>query len=212
MQVYLGNTRKRSFVERIQEMGFGRLWADRFPTQYQCDLTPKWVLDNNVYAETFKGGGSWDWDAWDTKIAKIYERDLIPDFIVLPDVIGDADASFMQSEYYFERMIRGCHHEAESLDHAFVLQDGMTPNTIGAWLDDWEDYIFTLFLGGSDAFKSTAPAWAAFAHSRGLTLHYGRAGTPTKVRHAIDSGADSLDSAFPLWTHDRFDEFCSLFN
>lgn len=215
MHVYLGATRKRSFIERIQQMGWGRLWADRFPTAYQCELTPSWVLDNNVYAETFNGGkmdGRWDWDAWDRKIELIEERDLYPDFAVLPDVIGNAEQSFLQTEYYFQRLICGCHHEAEALAHAFVVQDGMMPHTIGAWLDEWQDWIQVLFLGGSDDFKATAPAWAAFAHSRGMSLHYGRAGTPAKVRHAIDSGADSLDSAFPLWKQERFDEFVELFN
>jgi hypothetical protein len=40
-----------------------------------------------------------------------------------------------------------------------------------------------------------------------MQLHYARAGTPAKVKHARDSGADSIDSAFPLWEQSRFEEF-----
>ena len=43
-----------------------------------------------------------------------------------------------------------------------------------------------------------------WAHGDGLKFHYGRCGTLNKVAHAIRIGADSIDSAFPMWTRQRW--------
>ena len=60
-----------------------------------------------------------------------------------------------------------------------------------------------LFLGGTDKFKATAYYWRELSHKYGKRFHYGRAGTRRKILHAVESGADSADSAFPLWTTER---------
>jgi len=39
-----------------------------------------------------------------------------------------------------------------------------------------------------------------------------RAGTLARVEHALAVKADSLDSSFPLWTRQRFAEFCTFFD
>jgi hypothetical protein len=64
-----------------------------------------------------------------------------------------------------------------------------------------------IFLGGTDKFKLTAYGWCRLAHFCDKPFHYGRAGTLTKVRHAWNVGADSLDSNFPLWTTPRKMQF-----
>jgi len=67
-----------------------------------------------------------------------------------------------------------------------------------------------LFLGGTTPFKNTAPIWRDLSHELGILFHYGRAGTKHKIRHALKTGVDSMDSAFPLWTKERwkFTELC----
>jgi hypothetical protein len=87
-----------------------------------------------------------------------------------------------------------------------ALQDGMTRRDV---LPHARRFV-GLFLGGSDSFKATARDWCQFAHDHGLRFHYGRAGTPAKIVHALESGCDSLDSAFPMWTKRRFDFFRSI--
>lgn len=64
-----------------------------------------------------------------------------------------------------------------------------------------------IFLGGTDRFKATAPFWAALAHRHGKKFHYGRAGTLRKMLHARQSGADSCDSAFPIWKAERLAQY-----
>jgi|TARA_R110000787_G_C13375740_1_gene441317 hypothetical protein len=215
MQVYTGDTRKLDFIKIIQDQGWGRLWSSRVPTQYQQDLTPNWVMDNNVYSETTnkkKHPNGWSGIRWDERLHQIIERDLEPDFIVLPDTMGNGPDTIISADYYIEQYaVHGFYNEIQT-KYAFALQEGMTPDTVARWLDVWDEYdhvlwIGVLFLGGGDDFKKLAPAWARLAHSRGMQLHYARAGTPAKVKHARDSGADSIDSAFPLWEQSRFEEF-----
>lgn len=212
MQVYTGDTRKLSYIDIINEMGWGRLWSARCPTVYQCDLTPTWVFDNNVFSETFskRGSGYWDCHAWQKRMWLMHERDLTPQWCALPDIVS-SDISDHYTDHWLNWLACSDLNEIQTT-FAIVLQDGMTPQQVARWLDEWNEYdevitIDTLFLGGGDGFKQLAPAWAKFAHSRGMDLHYARAGTPDKMRHAIDSGADSLDSAFPLWTNERFAEY-----
>jgi len=63
-----------------------------------------------------------------------------------------------------------------------------------------------VFLGGTDRFKSGAAKWCQFAHRHNKKFHYGRCGVPRKIRHAVDIGADSCDSAFFLWDTSRINE------
>ncbi len=47
------------------------------------------------------------------------------------------------------------------------------------------------------------------AHRYGLKAHYARCGTRRKIRRAVGIGADSGDSAFPLWIKDRLEAVIS---
>ena len=87
-----------------------------------------------------------------------------------------------------------------------VLQDGMTE----ADVEPHMARLAGLFLGGTDAFKSTARTWADFAHKHGKPFHFGRAASLPKIQMALASGCDSLDTTFPLWTDDRMALFEKL--
>jgi hypothetical protein len=87
------------------------------------------------------------------------------------------------------------------------VQDGMKPADVTPILGS----VGGLFIGGSDPFKrETGREWVRLAHGAGLPCHYGRCGTPDKLRHAVDIGADSGDSAFVLFRDDRFIPFAAL--
>jgi hypothetical protein len=45
------------------------------------------------------------------------------------------------------------------------------------------------------------------AHAHGARCHIGRVGTPRLVAQARRVGADSIDSAYPLWCTEHLDEF-----
>src|SRR5262249_49723462 len=86
-----------------------------------------------------------------------------------------------------------------------AVQDGMLPDDVAPELES----VAGIFLGGTTAFKRSALVWAQLAQAHRKRFHYGRAGTLAKVEAAKTAMADSLDSAFPLWTRERFDTFVS---
>jgi len=87
-----------------------------------------------------------------------------------------------------------------------AVQDGMEIEKVRDVLHLFDG----IFLGGTDKFKLQAYRWLKLAHSFQKKFHYGRAGTSTKLKHAMKIEADSLDSSYPLWTKQRFKEFAEL--
>jgi len=70
------------------------------------------------------------------------------------------------------------------------------------------DGILGIFLGGSSQWKiDNASTWAEAAKRHRMNFHYARAGTIAKLRQAHAVGADSVDSAFPMWTSERWSAF-----
>jgi len=84
-----------------------------------------------------------------------------------------------------------------------AVQDGMGVDDVEAAIHLFDG----IFLGGSDDFKWTARYWCDLAHAHGKKFHFARAGTLKKVTFARRIGADSCDSAFPLWSMRRFEQF-----
>jgi hypothetical protein len=136
-----------------------------------------------------KGHGTYEF-----RMNRMIKTGVTPMLAIPPDIVGGGQKSLDMSLAWAEKMP----------DHwplYLAVQNGMTPKQIEGVIR----YGFAgIFLGGDDEFKKEAPAWCEFAHSFGLKFHYARAGTPDKIKAAQLSGADSLDSAFPLWTIQRF--------
>lgn len=80
-----------------------------------------------------------------------------------------------------------------------AVQDGMEPRHIEPVICHFDG----IFLGGTDEFKAEAADWCNLAHIAGKRFHFGRAGTERKIKFALAIGADSIDSAFPLWNFQR---------
>lgn len=150
-----------------------------------------------------------------------------PRIVVVPDRPGDPDSLDFSLLWWHDFWPRWyARHDpaeeetfAEEVSWWLPVQDGVAPEQLdvtcpdcqGLWavlrLPIW-DHFRGIFLGGSARWKAeTAPRWRAWCAERGLELHYARAGTPEKARYAAQVGADSLDSAFPLWTTERFECF-----
>jgi len=131
-------------------------------------------------------------------IDRVLQLDLVPYLCVLPDIVGGGEESLETSLAWYDRLPR-------DLPWYLAVQDGMTPTLIEPYLDNYP--LVGLFLGGTNGFKGSALAWSLLAHKRGMKFHYGRAGTLKKVRYAKFVKADSIDSALPLWTRERFNNF-----
>ena len=86
-----------------------------------------------------------------------------------------------------------------------AVQDGMSPASL-SWP---EDGLGGVFVGGTLEWKlATGATWVRWAHDRRIRCHIGRVGTPRRVHWAREIGADSIDSAFPLWSDQQFTAFC----
>lgn len=199
MKAYVGQTRKAALVGKLQRSGIGEMTVRgegrprRFP----------WVLDNGAFKDfTANGcvaGAIFDAPAFEASLAMAASCSVRPDFVVAPDVVCDAAATFEKSARWFDRCA------AVGAPVYFVVQDGMAEADVEAELARGYGGIF---VGGSLDWKlATSARWVALAHRLGLKCHIGRVGTAERVEWAASIGADSIDSALPLWTSAKMEAF-----
>ena len=125
-----------------------------------------------------------------------------PDFVILPDLVAQGLQSLKFSEYWLNRL------ENEGFKHtwALALQDGMKTEDIKSFIEGAP--ISVLFVGGTVKWKiRTGHEWVELAHSYGLICHIGRVGSMKRVIWARRIGADSIDSALPLFSKEKLDRF-----
>jgi hypothetical protein len=105
-----------------------------------------------------------------------------PVFVTLPDFVGDAQRT--------AELFDAFHLRTQELPRALVLQDGIERVRI-----PWDD-IAAVFIGGSDAFKTSREAFAAARTAKmlGKWVHVGRVNTASRV-HAWAGVADSCDGS-----------------
>lgn len=197
MNVYLGQTRARGWINTLESYGFGEMVC-------RGELPPRrhpWAYDNGAFK---------DWTAGAAFNEKRYLADLDclhlvcttrPDFLIPPDRVGGGLDSLKFSLSWVER----CKPYGPLY---LAVQDGMTEADVDAVLEPFAG----VFVGGTHPWKlRTARAWADFAHARGRKLHIGRVGTEKKVRWALRIGADSVDSCLPLWSAENLARFLKGF-
>ena len=141
-----------------------------------------WALDNGAFTY-WRKGEQWD----ETPFRRSVERigDHPPDFIIVPDLVGEGLRSLGFSCSYLH-----------ALDYPALLylpvQDGLKVDHLcGRVLD----MIGGLFVGGTMEWKeATGEMWVRFAHDHGLPCHIGRVGLK-RLEWAFRIEADSIDSA-----------------
>lgn len=203
MKAYLGKTRSRALVARLEQLGgLGECVV-------RGDLAPLrtssgWFYDNGAFGDFTQhrpfDGLRFTRDQRAIRNGGIKDRVFpAPDFIVLPDQVAGGVESL--------RVSRAWKHDPLVTYAAplyLAVQDGMSEADVAAELEG----VAGLFVGGSLPWKlETGAAWVAFAHARGLQCHVGRVGTPDRVAWARAIGCDSIDSCLPLWTTGKLDAF-----
>jgi hypothetical protein len=189
--VLVGDTRKTSFLVRIRANGWGRMCLRDLPAPYDGE---PWGFDNGAFG-AWSLGEPFPTDLFSRRLGRAHTVGT-PYLAVTPDLVAGGEESLEFSLRWREVL-------PNDWPWYLAVQDGMTPERVTAALPGFAG----VFLGGSTKFKATAMTWRDVAHRAGLPFHYGRAGVPRKIRHAITSCADSLDSAFPLWSEERFSAF-----
>lgn len=198
VNVYIGQTRAAGWIRLLEGYGFGEMCV-------RGECPPRrlpWAFDNGAFK---------DWTAGKEFDAKKYQGDLDwlwlhstvrPDFIVVPDRVAGGLDSLRFSESWRPRL------EAHGCPLYLVVQDGMGPADVEAAAGPYAG----LFVGGTPEWKHrTARDWVDLAHRMGKRCHIGRMGTEKKVRAALRWGADSIDSALPLWSANNLKRFLKGF-
>ena len=194
MKILLGECTGR-MAGRLEARGWGRCWIAR-GRRIRTYTGEPWILDNGVFRD-FRAGVPWRANPWLRAVSESQAQDTPPLGVVLPDIVEGGYDSLERSIHYADNF-------DGSVPWLLAIQDGMTPEMV----EPHVGRLFGLFLGGGNKWKAReGGAWAAFARKHELHFHYGRCGTPAKVRHAKRIGADSIDSAFPMWSLDRFHAF-----
>ena len=147
-------------------------------TQYrrdQCNLI-HYGLDNGAFSN-FKEH-TWELMALDA------QDDLLCDWVVLPDVVCDAEKT---TENFWKYLDLGCDYKP-----AYVLQNGITQDMMK---DLWPK-IECVFVGGNDFFKDGAIARkiCQVAKEKGKHVHVGRVNSPVRFSSWFDL-ADSVDGS-----------------
>lgn len=207
IRAYTGDTRAKKTKKKLADAQIGHLVVRG---RLKIPEGP-WAFDNGVFAD-FKAGETWTdekelgWLCDVREIARLSQKRR-PDFIALPDAVGDSERTVRLAAWGIHRM-RATGLLAAKLSLAYVVQDGMSPKPrdgmaqiLGAHKADG---LTTIFVGGSKEWKwETAPAWSRLAHSLGLRCHVGRVGSAVAVERAAAAGVDSIDSCVPLWSDDN---------
>lgn len=183
IQVYAGGSSSHVVTARLRELGWGQVYSEG---PWRKIHTPQWVFDNGAW-EAFVKGLPFPEAKFCRRVERCVSRGFTPDFIVLPDAVGDFWGTLALADGW-----------AADLPAAWpkylALQDGATSAAVADFLS--RNDVTGLFLGGTDAFKNnTAASWVGFSKRHGLKFHYARAGTPRKFAHAMLLGSDSLDSS-----------------
>lgn len=163
-------------------------------TQYAVSDLP-WILDNGCFTEMW-GLPSPTQDTF----LRMMQYALLPDsgcqFIVVPDFVGDSDATLQQFIEFTDQ------HDMPASMVAYVAQDGQQ-----APLVPWED-IGCLFIGGSNSFKDGVQAYqlALEAKKRGKWVHVGRVNTAPRILqwYGIADSVDGSGISRFTWMRERF--------
>lgn len=220
MQVYVGETRKLSYVANLRDCGWGRIWTVGTPACYPRE---PWAFDNGAYSHYLQTK-KFPEDEFLRRVERAQQRIAdpessvgLPRMAVLPDFVGRGMRSVEFSLEWFDRL-------PKEWPWYLAVQDRCTIQEIihaltGKWVESGEPIppfkipIAGIFLGGTNEFKKTGGLWASFAKRTGIGFHYGRAGTPRKVRYVRmiheeypDLGI-SCDSSLPLLAAEHWRRF-----
>jgi len=181
MRVYLGGA-NRPRLKKARELApshvFGVTWT---PSDQRLSQVPYFV-DNGAYT------GSFDPGEWVPLLDELDRYGYRPDFVVLPDVYNDAQATQELHEEWSSAVL------GRGLTAASVAQPGLPVAEQVVFADDIGARV--VFVGGDNNWK-----WAKMgtiveeAHNRELLVHVGNPGGAGGLKRAYTSRVDSVDTS-----------------
>ncbi len=176
MMLYASRTGTRRNLDALRRAGWRLLIS---PTGCVRSEGMPYALDNGAWT-AHQQGRAFDEGLFLRAVDLVGAR---ADWIVVPDVVGDAEATLEAFVRWWPRL-RGVGLLL------LALQDGMQEADVEPLLRPGVG----LFIGGSTAFKEqSANAWGAYARSRSLYLHMGRVNSARRIAIATEAGCHSVD-------------------
>lgn len=140
---------------------------------------PCYALDNGAFPAS-KNNRAWDSEAFVRALEWTKDKSLVPQWTVVPDVVGKAEATFELWNQWSARV------RSYGAPVAFAVQDGMTPESVRARGIEAD----VIFVGGTTTWKeNTLSAWCA-SFPR---VHVGRINGIRGLRMCAAAGAESCD-------------------
>lgn len=185
MRLYMGDASRPALArcrERAPEYSYGRVWTPRLK-RYGAP----YIVDNGEY-QAAQRDEDWCVDAWWAVLDAAAQQPFPPDFVVLPDVYNDAEATLARHREHIDAV------RDRGLRPAAVLQPGIGVETQIALADRIGAGV--VFVGGENRWKRAVGGNIVDeAHSRGLAVHIGNPGLPGGLEWAARIGADSVDTS-----------------
>ena len=200
MQVFIGLVSKGSKKAReLLEEGWGVVLVPQLLYKFCPQTFPLYFVDNGAFT-CWKNGQQFDSKGFLETLEKVAGYPVAPQFVVVPDLVAEGLKSLDYSLRWLERLKR----EFPDFRYALAVQDGMTEKEVEPVVSEF-DY---LFVGGTLRWKvQTGKLWVNLARKHGKKCHVGRVGTVRRVRWAKAVGADSIDSALPLFSQEKWERF-----
>lgn len=181
--------RSKDMARWVGDPNIGHLVTPR--SRWLPDPAYVWAADNDAYS-------GFDPVAYRRMLERIEGIEGCM-FVTLPDVVGDASATFDMADVWIHELL-------SRFPLGLVAQDGMTVTDV----DWWSAAIDCLFVGGTTEWKMGRDAARLVARAKelGLLVHMGRVNSAQRLRYAMALGCDSVDGSsmaqFTLTHLERF--------
>lgn len=196
---YTGETRSSKLRARLSERNVGCIVVRGRVGKAAVDQWRFWAYDNGAFTD-WRHGTPFDETQFLDDVLTMTGMSSRPNWVVLPDVVAGGRASLATSVAWLSRLHR------LPLSFAIAVQDGMVPADI-----PWGAPFDVVFVGGTTRWKlETGAEWAAAARAHGKVCHIGRVGSARRVLWAAAAGADSVDSALPLFSEGNLQAFLGV--
>ena len=179
LQVFASRTGTRRSLDLFRRWGWHLLVSSRGVLRTEGFL---YSIDNGAWTAHQRGEPFCEQSY--LRSVSLLGRDA--QWIVLPDVVGDAPAT--------EAMARAWAPRLSGHRLMFVLQDGVTSAAVRRIHSEFG--LHGVFIGGSSIWKDSAiRPWADWVASEGMICHVGRVNTRNRLALCVAAGVDSVDGS-----------------
>lgn len=180
MRCYASRTGNRRNQATLRLYGWGLMVG---PGDMRTEGFDRIGADNGAWGD-YQAGRAFDEDRYE-KFLLWLERTIVPDFLVLPDIVADKRSLALSVRY-----LNRC--RAASPLVLIAVQDGMEASDLAPLVGPGVG----IFLGGSTEWKlARMRYWGEFCRERGIHYHVARVNTTKRMSLAVWAGADSIDGS-----------------